>query len=479
MSSAEGSHVNSDLAYQQALAGEGEFWDNYIAQQLLQGEMPASADRRLSLTHYRLNHGWRPICFGPRETNYRLREIHDLIVAASRQPGLRVLDLGCGAGWLSLELARRGAHVTGVDISPANLALARYMAETNTRNFPFLYPRFAGLPCRLEDFGSVEYVYGDLNTINLPLHEYDVIMVWDSLHHVAALERLLEQVRAALKPTGRFLGVDHAFATPRTEVFNLMAMSMLDDFYAWVTAENPEWFYRSTEALARQYDWGLLAVDYDPTPVPGVEAFFADLFAEMLAILHTGLRQEALDKARSQIGQPLPPPGVGEESPFEDVSAEQIIRLLAESFQATHFSTIGPYIMPERHIPHYRTEAERIFQHYLVAGLVVFGEHAIAKDDVDGQWFLFHLTPGRPTHPHPIVQRMIQYPRLEAAQVSQLVAERDRQQGALSERLAYIEHLEGELARKNAALTALEGRLRQQDQELLAARAPRLPWKRR
>lgn len=36
-----------------------------------------------------------------------------------------VLDLGCGAGQLSLELTRRGALVTGVDVSPSMIELAR------------------------------------------------------------------------------------------------------------------------------------------------------------------------------------------------------------------------------------------------------------------------------------------------------------------------------------------------------------------
>ena len=38
--------------------------------------------------------------------------------------GLRVLDVGCGSGYFSREMARRGALVTGVDISPRMLAHA-------------------------------------------------------------------------------------------------------------------------------------------------------------------------------------------------------------------------------------------------------------------------------------------------------------------------------------------------------------------
>jgi len=39
--------------------------------------------------------------------------------------GLRVLDLGCGSGWLSAQLADAGAHVTGVDGAQSLLAKAR------------------------------------------------------------------------------------------------------------------------------------------------------------------------------------------------------------------------------------------------------------------------------------------------------------------------------------------------------------------
>lgn len=45
--------------------------------------------------------------------------------------GLTVLDLGCGNGYLARELAARGARVTGVDISPRQIAHARrYEAES-------------------------------------------------------------------------------------------------------------------------------------------------------------------------------------------------------------------------------------------------------------------------------------------------------------------------------------------------------------
>lgn len=44
-------------------------------------------------------------------------------------PGTRVLDVGCGIGRWSRLLARRGARVTGVDLSPTMIAEARRRAE--------------------------------------------------------------------------------------------------------------------------------------------------------------------------------------------------------------------------------------------------------------------------------------------------------------------------------------------------------------
>jgi len=38
--------------------------------------------------------------------------------------GLTVLDAGCGQGYLSRILASRGAHVTGIDISPNLIQMA-------------------------------------------------------------------------------------------------------------------------------------------------------------------------------------------------------------------------------------------------------------------------------------------------------------------------------------------------------------------
>src|SRR5205823_5075651 len=129
----------------------------------------------------------------------------------------------------------------------------------------------------------------------LPPNEYDAVVVWDSLHHVRDLGRLLEQVRVTLKSDGVFLGVDHAFATLLTVQFNEALAPWLKEFNAWVGKSNPTLLYDYVNEVASQRDWGVLGVDYGMKPIPGFPEFEKQVREEMLDIIRSGLRQERLD----------------------------------------------------------------------------------------------------------------------------------------------------------------------------------------
>ena len=83
-------------------------------------------------------HWFEPIAehMGPAYLRYSftkgtLQEIDHLMAALALQPGMRVLDVGCGPGRHSLELARRGVTVHGIDISQTFIDLATASAPPN------------------------------------------------------------------------------------------------------------------------------------------------------------------------------------------------------------------------------------------------------------------------------------------------------------------------------------------------------------
>lgn len=57
-----------------------------------------------------------------------LRQVDWLWKHLGLRPGCQVLDITCGPGLYAVELARRGAQVTGIDFSPASIRYARALA---------------------------------------------------------------------------------------------------------------------------------------------------------------------------------------------------------------------------------------------------------------------------------------------------------------------------------------------------------------
>lgn len=73
--------------------------------------------RLLESASHRYDFGIRLLSLG------HIEQVYDRVAQLARGPA--VLDLGCGTGNLALRLARRGLQVTGVDLSPEMLDLAR------------------------------------------------------------------------------------------------------------------------------------------------------------------------------------------------------------------------------------------------------------------------------------------------------------------------------------------------------------------
>ncbi len=69
-------------------------------------------------------------------TRGTVQEVDHLVAALDLRPGERVLDVGCGTGRHSIELARRGLEVHGVDISQRFVDIARSRARDEIAGRP-------------------------------------------------------------------------------------------------------------------------------------------------------------------------------------------------------------------------------------------------------------------------------------------------------------------------------------------------------
>jgi SAM-dependent methyltransferase len=78
------------------------------------------------------------IRFSPWDSGPPMPELVDLIEGGNALPPGRAIDLGCGAGTKSVYLAQYGWKVTGVDIAPEALKLARQKAEDNDVDVEFV-----------------------------------------------------------------------------------------------------------------------------------------------------------------------------------------------------------------------------------------------------------------------------------------------------------------------------------------------------
>ncbi len=73
--------------------------------------------------------------------------------------GMQAVELGCGTGYVAAWMARRGAQVTAIDVSPQQLATARRLAAEQGAEITFIEGNAedTGLPSASFDYAISEY----------------------------------------------------------------------------------------------------------------------------------------------------------------------------------------------------------------------------------------------------------------------------------------------------------------------------------
>jgi SAM-dependent methyltransferase len=104
-------------------------------------------------------------------------------------PPLDVADIGCGEGYLTLEMARWARTVFGIDRSDMVLERAKALADRRR-------------------ITNVQWKKGDLARLPLRDASVDVALLSQALHHAADPEDALSEAARILRPGGRLLILD-------------------------------------------------------------------------------------------------------------------------------------------------------------------------------------------------------------------------------------------------------------------------------
>lgn len=173
----------------------------------------------------------------------------DLLTMLLPKAGERILDVGCGTGQLTADIAKAGAEVIGLDKSAAMIATAR-------ANFPHL--RF-----EVADIAATNYD-----------NEFDAVFSNAALHWVRDQERAIAAIARALKPGGRLV-FEMGGRGNVQQIWNATRQALSD-----MGVKEPEklspWFYPSIGEYAPMLESRGLAVTFAvlfdrPTPLEGGE----------------------------------------------------------------------------------------------------------------------------------------------------------------------------------------------------------------
>jgi len=114
----------------------------------------------------------------------------NVLASVGVAPGMDVVDLCCGDGWFTLQIAKIAAHVVAIDIDRRLLDIARIrLTESGLRN--------------------CDYVEGDAYEVaRLTPRPANLVFMANAFHGVPDRPRLARAVHAALEPRGQFAVVN-------------------------------------------------------------------------------------------------------------------------------------------------------------------------------------------------------------------------------------------------------------------------------
>ncbi|MEO5602531.1 MAG: class I SAM-dependent methyltransferase [Cyclobacteriaceae bacterium] len=175
------------IFYQRDFTRGGPFEDHYLS--LRQKEMriyPDEVVKALPVVpkNHPLKYEWR----------VRSKSLERLTAHLRKDSDIKILDVGCGNGWLSHHLSSVSrSEVIGVDINEIELIQgARVFGETK----------------------NLFFVYMDILAGKMPYSHFDYIILSSSIQYFVNLPLLLQELRSLLRPEGEIHILDSPLYHP-------------------------------------------------------------------------------------------------------------------------------------------------------------------------------------------------------------------------------------------------------------------------
>jgi SAM-dependent methyltransferase len=216
----------------------------------------------------------------------------DLLALLAPQPRERILDVGCGTGQLTAEIARSAANVQGIDKSAS-------MVEQARANFP-----------------ELRFDQADAAALPFPDEEFDAVFSNATLHWVRQAGAAAAEISRVLKPGGRFIaefggrGNTRALLAAVYETLESLGVRGPEQFSPWYYPGIGEY-----ATLLERHGLELtFAVLFDrPTPLEGGDAlrnWLAMFGGSFMAALGPERREEFFRRVEERATLRLRPGGV-------------------------------------------------------------------------------------------------------------------------------------------------------------------------
>ena len=142
--------------------------------------------RNLKKINWFYNNVWRE----PKFLEIQWGKTFDKIIKESKFLNNKVLEIGCGTGFLTLELARKGLNACGIDVSEYSIKIANQYKKKNLNK---------------KNFGKLNYICDDFDNFNFEDNKFDTIIFYRSLHHFPNIKNIFEKINRISKKNTKLI----------------------------------------------------------------------------------------------------------------------------------------------------------------------------------------------------------------------------------------------------------------------------------